>query len=254
MKTSRHVINVAAALVLAASACAQAQVTGIPTGDVANFVQNSISAQEGIKQTMKQVEQYKTQLEQYVLEIKNATAPAAYVWDQAQKTMDALRSAIDTLAYYKRQLGSIDYYLRQFNDVGDYRNSPCFGTAGCTKAELARLQEKDRLASESQKKANDALIMSVDQQQSALQADARRLQQLQASAQGAQGQLEALGAANMLASQQSNQFLQIRGLLVAQQNALAARLQAQADREARETAAGEAFRAGTYTPSPRQAW
>jgi P-type conjugative transfer protein TrbJ len=203
---------------------------------------------------MKQVEEYKTQLEQYALQIKNAVAPAAYVWDQAMQTMDRLRGALDTLAYYKRQLGSIDFYLRQFNDVGDYRALPCFGKNGCTQLDRARLQEKDRVLSESQKKANEALVRTLDQQHAALAADAQRLQQLQAGAEGAQGQMEAIGYANMLASQQSNQLLQIRGLLLAQHTAAAAQLQAQADREARNQVAREQFRGGVYTASPVREW
>jgi P-type conjugative transfer protein TrbJ len=246
-----RITKVAAAVVLAVSCVANAQ---IPTTDLANIVQTSITAQESVAQTMKQIEQYRTQLEQYALQIKNAAAPAAYVWDQAMRTMDQLRDALDTLAFYKRQLGSIDFYLRQFNDVGDYRASPCFGKDGCTHAERARLQEKDRMLSEQQKRANEALVRTLDQQHAALAVDAQRLQQLQAGAQGAQGQMEAIGYANMLASQQSNQLLQMRGLLVAQHTAAVAQMQAKADREAREAAAGENFRRGTFVPSPPRSW
>lgn len=241
----------AAATLMVACTSASAQ---IPTTDLANVAQTTITAQESVAQTMKQVEEYKTQLEQYALQIKNATAPAAYVWDQAMRTMDQLRGALDTLAYYKRQLGSIDFYLRQFNDVNDYRASPCFGKEGCSKLDRERLQEKERFASEAQKRANEALIRSLDQQHAALSADARRLQQLQAGAQGARGQMEAIGYANMLAGQQSNQLLQIRGLLVAQHTAAAAQMQSKADREARETAAREQFRRGTFVASPPKQW
>jgi P-type conjugative transfer protein TrbJ len=243
--------RIAAATLLAVNCIAPAQ---IPTTDLANLIQTSITAQENMAQTLKQIEQYKTQLAQYALQIKNATAPAAYVWDQAMRTMDRLRGAMDTLAYYRRQLGSIDYYLRQFNDVNDYRASPCFGRGGCTPAERARLQQKEGMLSEQQKRANDALVRSLDQQHQALATDAQRLQQLQARAQGAQGQMEAIGYANMLASQQSNQLLQMRGLMVAQHTAAVAQAQAQADREARETAAGEQFRRGTYVASPPRQW
>jgi P-type conjugative transfer protein TrbJ len=86
-----------------------------------------------------------------------------------------------------------------------------------------RWKQNRRLASESQKKANDALFKGLDQQQDALTADARTLQRLQGKAQGATGQMQAIGYANQLASQQANQLLQIRGLLIAQQNAIATR-------------------------------
>jgi P-type conjugative transfer protein TrbJ len=116
------------------------------------------------------------------------------------------------------------------------------------------MSENRRLASESQKKANDALFRGLDRQQEALKADARTLEQLQSSAQGADGQMQALGYANQLASQQANQLLQIRALLIAQQNAVTTRMQAEADKEAQTIAADEQFRRGTYRASSGQTW
>jgi conjugal transfer/entry exclusion protein len=40
--------------------------------------------------------------------------------------MECLRQAIDTLSYYKNELGSLDAYLSKFQDLDYYRNSPCF--------------------------------------------------------------------------------------------------------------------------------
>ncbi|MCC3671759.1 conjugal transfer protein TrbJ, partial [Terrisporobacter mayombei] len=64
----------------------------------------------------------------------------------------------------------------------------------------------------------------------------------------------ALGFANQLASQQANQLLQIRGLLIAQQNAVTTRMQAQADKESREAAAAAQLRQGSFRASPSRAW
>jgi hypothetical protein len=108
---------------------------------------------------------------------------------------------------------------------------------GCTDAEWAAIKENQRFGSEAQKRANDALFRGLDKQQAALEADARTLQRLQGSAQSATGQMQAISYANQLASQQANQLLQIRGLLIAQQNALATRMQVEADREAQQAAA-----------------
>ena len=71
--------------------------------------------------------------------------------------------------------------------------------------------------------------------------DALKLRQLQSSAQGATGQMQALGYASQLASHQANQLLQIRGLLAAQQNVIATRNQVLVDREAQQQAATEKF-------------
>lgn len=228
---------------------------GIPVIDGTNLTQNVMSAMEAVAQTLKQIEQYQTQLQQYENQIQNTIAPSAYVWDRAQATMNSLRNSIDTLNYYKNQLGSIDGYLGKFQDVAYYRSSPCFnGTGGCTEAEQAAMRENRRLASESQKKANDALFRGLDKQQDALETDARTLEQLQSSAQGATGQMQAIGYANQLASQQANQLLQIRGLLVAQQNAIATRMQAEADKEAVQQAASEDLRRGEFQASPVRVW
>ncbi len=247
--TNVFAVMVAAALVLNPIAMPSAH-AGIPVIDGTNLVQTVTSALENVAQTAKQIEQYKTQLLQYENMIQNTLAPAANIWDQATTTMNALRGSIDTLNYYKNQLGSIDAYLGKFKDTAFYLNSPCYSLAGCTAAEWAAMKDSGRLGSEAQKKATDALFRGLDQQQNAMQSDAGQLLRLQSAAQGATGLMQAVGYANQLASHQSNQLLQIRGLLVAQQNVIATRNQALADREAKEAAASVQLRTGTYRPSP----
>lgn len=176
-------------------------------------------------------------------------APAAYIWDQAQRTINDLNQATNTLAYYQNQLGSLDAYLGKFQDVTYYRSSPCFSAMGCSDAERAAMEENRRLASESQKRANDALFKGLEQQQDNLEADARQLTRLQSAAQGADGQLAAIGYANQLASNQANQLLQIRSLLIAQQNAEATRLASELDDSARGEAREKQLRTWEYQPS-----
>ncbi len=85
--------------------------------------------------------------------------------------------------------------------------------------------------------------------------DADNLADLQTQATGAQGQMEAIQAANQLASAQTNQLLQIRSLLVAQQNAAATLAQAQADKEAQQAAASKQLRNGdNISTSSLQSW
>lgn len=211
---------------------------GIPVIDGGNLTQNIMTAIESVAQTLKQIEQYQTQLQQYENMLKNTLAPAAYIWDQAQVTIGKLIEAQNTLAYYQNKLGSLDNYLSKFQDVAYYRGSPCFnGTGGCSDAEHAAMEENRRLASESQKVANDALFKALKNQEKALRNDARNLERLQGAAQSAQGQLQAIGYANQLASQQANQILQIRSLLMAQQTAVGAKMQADADLDAKQQAA-----------------
>ena len=225
---------------------------GIPVIDAGNLTQNVMTAIESVAQTLKQIEQYQTQLQQYENQLQNTMAPAAYIWDQATRTMDRLIEAQNTLAYYQNQLGSLDAYLGKFQDVAYYRSSPCFnGSGGCTDAERAAMAENRRLASESQKKANDALLKTVADQQIALRDDARTLERLQSAAQSAEGQLQAIGYANQLASQQANQLLQIRTMMAAQHTVIAAKEQADADRLALEQAAQERLYQGLQEPVNR---
>lgn len=234
---------------------------GFTVFDPSNFEQNSKTAAESIVQTLKQIQQYGTQLEEYSTQLQqyqnmlqNTLEPSSYTWDQAVATMNQVRSIIDTLNYYKANLGGIDAYLNKYQDLSYYRNSPCFNQNGCTDTEWAAVKDSQRIGSEAQKKANDALFKGLDKQQDALQTDASTLEQLQTTAQSATGQLQAIGYANQLASQQANQLLQIRALLIAQQNAIVTRNQALADREAQQAAASEQLRLGKYRPSPVRSW
>jgi P-type conjugative transfer protein TrbJ len=228
--------------------------SGLLVIDGANLSQNVVTALENVSQTLKQIQQYKTQLQQYQNMLQNTQVPSMYVWDKAVITMNDLRASINTLQYYKTYLGSVSAYLGKFKDVSEYRSSPCFSAAGCSRLEWAKLQQSQDLASQSQKKSTDALFTAIDKQQDALVADAMQLQRLQAASQSATGQMQTLGYANQLASQHANQMLQVRALLVAQLNMLAARQQAIADREALESAAAENFRHGTFEPSPFRSW
>ena len=87
-----------------------------------------------------------------------------------------------------------------------------------------------------------------------MQTDAATLQRLQANAQTASGQMQAIGYANQLASNQANQLLQLRALLIAQQTAEATRNQVIADREAQQAAADQSWRKDTLTPVTHNNW
>lgn len=254
MAPKRRVAQIILALVLSAGELSMSMAAGIPVIDGTNLSQNVMTAIESVAQTLKQIEQYRTQLQQYENQLQNTLAPSAYIWDQAQSTINGLVTATDTLEYYKRHLGSLDQYLDKFQDASYYRSSPCFSHAGCSAEEWNAIKRSEQHASAAQKRANDALFRGLDRQQTNLQNDAATLQRLQSSAQGASGQMQAIGYANQLASQQANQLLQIRALLMAQQNAVATRMQAEADREAQQTAASVQLRAGAYRPSATQSW
>lgn len=70
---------------------------GMPVIDGGNLTQNVMTAIESVAQTLKQIEQYQTQLQQYENQLQNTAAPAAYIWDQAQSTINGLMNAVNML-------------------------------------------------------------------------------------------------------------------------------------------------------------
>jgi P-type conjugative transfer protein TrbJ len=252
-KTRAAVLTVVLGTAAMQCLLAPASATGLPVIDGANLSQNVVTAMENVAHTLKQIEQYRTQLQQYENMIQNTAKPDVYIWDQAATTMNRLRGSIDTLSYYKSNLGSIDAYLGKFQSTSGYQGSPCFSTGGCTATQWSTMTESQRFGSDAQKRATDGLLTGLDRQQDLMEADARQLERLQSSAQGAAGQMQAIGFANQLASQQANQLLQIRALLIAEQNVIATREQAMIDQEAKQQAAHElstASRGPATAPTP----
>ncbi|WP_264866032.1 P-type conjugative transfer protein TrbJ, partial [Escherichia coli] len=143
---------------------------GIPVIDGTNVVQTTISAVNNVQAVTKQIQQYQTQLQQYENMLKNTVAPAAYIWDQANSTINKLLQAQDTLNYYKNQAGSLDSYLKRYQDVNYYRSSPCFNSnVECTADKISALRKAEQNSSEARKKANDAVFKALDEQQETLQ-------------------------------------------------------------------------------------
>lgn len=208
----------------------------------AMFVHDYLNYLQNIEQTRRQVLQYDAQL-------KNMQNMGSFNWDDASNTMNHLIAEIDTLKYYKEQAGSVGAYLNSQPSLQDYRNQECL-TCSDTQTFYAR----ESKTFEAQKRANDARVRGIEQQQASLEADAQKLKTLQAQAQGAEGQMQAIQAANQLASHESNQLLQIRGLMLAGQQAEAAEQAARANREAIQAAGDEKFKSGTFHKSPHKGW
>ncbi|RBP57619.1 P-type conjugative transfer protein TrbJ [Brenneria salicis ATCC 15712 = DSM 30166] len=80
---------------------------GIPVIDGPNLSQTTVTAIQQVAQVQKQIEQYATQLQQYENMLQNTVAPAAYIWDQAQSTINGLMQSIDTLNNLTNQAGSL---------------------------------------------------------------------------------------------------------------------------------------------------
>ena len=245
---------IAGCLLTLSMAHLQQAVAGIPVFDGPNVSQSTISAIQNVAAVTKQIEQYKTQLEQYDNMLQNTAAPAAYIWDEASRTISKLLAAQDTLTYYKNQAGSLENYLSKYQDVSHYSTSPCFGVRGCSSENQQTITKARADASTARKQASDALLKNVDKQQSTLQADADNLAAMQRQAVTANGHMQAIQSANQLASAQANQLLQIRSLLVAQQNAVATEAQINGDRDSQQFAADHHALSGKNSQSAEKSW
>lgn len=196
-----------------------------------------------IVQIAKQAEMIANQVKAYENMLQNTLAPAMYVYDQVQEKMQTLMQAKDTIEQFKNQYGGISNYLSKFRDVNYYRQSPCFKASfKCSPKELQELHDGLSFGSEQQKKSNDSWMKGIEAQQKGINDDVKTLQKLQKQASSAKGQMQALGAANQLASAEINQLMQIREAMLAANTAIAARQQALQDVEAMQKAAGDALR------------
>lgn len=218
----------------------------MPVFDAANLL-------ESLKQTTYQFELYKQQIEEYKALMKNTESLSSYNWDVANETITNLLNATDTINYYKQQAGSMDAYLNRYQSEAYYRQSPCFN-GYCTEQQMQDLRNNQIEASVAQKRANDAMLRGLDKQQQTLELEANKLKILQQQAENAEGQKQAIQAASQLASAQTNQLLQIRGLLVAQQTAEATRAAALANKESIQAVGDERFRAGHFKKSLSKTW
>jgi P-type conjugative transfer protein TrbJ len=173
-----------------------------------DIVQNTTTALKQVAAYAQQVQQYQLQLQQYANMVKNTTgiAQVAQIWQNAQQTMGNVMGVVNIF-----KSGNLQSTLSQFQNY-NYWLTPPPGAA-----------YNPGSGSALQKQANDALFKGLSAQTAAIQTDAANLQRLQSTASSAQGQMQALQAAAELAALEQQQLLQIRGLLVAEQQALGAR-------------------------------
>jgi type IV secretion system protein TrbJ len=213
--------------------------------DVDAIAQAALTTAEEVKQTVQQAAEYALQGQQYVQQMKDAVAPAAYIFDEVTSTIDEIQSLNSTIDGYVNKYGDVEGYLSKFKDVSFYKDSPCFKEGGCSQDEFQELHDSIAFGSESQNESNSDFIRYLEQQQDALKDDAKTLEKLQDQAQDADGHMKALQAANQLASAQANQLLQLRSGFNSLANAIVQRQQALQQVEAQAHAAGVALRRDT---------
>lgn len=200
-----------------------------------------------------QLEQYLLEYDKYQNMVQNTTAPLTSIWSQASSTMNQFQGLMGGLPQYSNGVNS---FLTKFPTLQNYTSNTCISTNSCTSADLATLQNTQIEASNAQMSANQAALETINHQQTALQTDAYNLQQIQTGAQGATGQLQAIGYSNQIAAQQAYQTMQLRATLLAQQNAETTRNIALANQKAQEDATAKLLNNtnSISTPSPARSW
>jgi P-type conjugative transfer protein TrbJ len=234
----RKIVLTTVALVLVAALTTTSPGTGIPVIDFSNLTQNVVTALHQVSAYAQQVQQYQLQLQQYANQLRNTVAPVAQVWQAAQGTMNSVLGTVNMF-----QGGSqLQGYLSQYQDVNYWLSAPPSSYTYQTAGSIA------------QKQANDAMVKGIVQQEAQIRADAANLERLQSQAGSADGQMKALMAANQLAALQQEQLLQIRALLVQEQQALAARNATLANDEAMREAATKQFYNGPIITINHTGW
>ena len=225
----------------------QAFSTGIPVFDGSNITQTTITAFENVHQTLTQLQQYATQLQQLEDQIKNSLAPAAYLWGEADRTINRIHALQSQVLDIYSSVGNLDDHLRKFGDLNYYRDSPYFNAqSGGTKEQRDKMMAGERAGLESQRAATETTMRVFEQQQAQARRDAEHLRQLSASAQTAEGRMAALQYANQFASLQNDQLIQLRETIRVMHQATIEKQLTDQDVEARRKAATEAFLERTF--------
>ena len=131
-------------------------------------------------------------------------------------------------------------------------SSPCFGTRRLHAFGARDARKQPAPDADGEKIANDAMIRSLDLQQHDLQADAEKTESVAEKCPGcARVRWRRSRPPTSLRSNQASQLMQIRALLIAQQNAEAARQAKMADIEAQQAAAAVQAKAGHVSRKAR---
>ena len=235
----RKVVLTSVALVLVVALPVMSPGT-IPVIDYSNLTQNITTALKSVAIYAQEVQQYQTQILQYKNQLLNTLgiAPALQVWQQSQAVMNQVTG----LTSMFRNGSSLQNVLSQFQDPNYWLNTPVTSYPNQPPGGQAQWQ------------ANQVFFQGLAQQTQQIQTDAATLQRLQTTASGAQGQMQALQAANELAALEQQQLLQIRALLVQEQQSLAARNATSANSDAMHQAATQTYYGTQLAPEANQGW
>jgi P-type conjugative transfer protein TrbJ len=200
-----HLVGAVLALALMAPGLARAQFT---VTDIVADAQTTETAIQSATAVAKQVQQYELQAQQYQNMLQNTAAPVTNIYRQTTADIGGAQSALDGVTRLVPVGQSLTQYLSQFTSGGGVSLSTDFcATRGlCTPEQFAAAQAAQGAAAQ----ARDAALVAGGQTQLAsFQSQAQDLQNIGQAAQGATGQMQALGYGNQIATVAAGANLQI---------------------------------------------
>ena len=199
--------------------------------DASNLAQNLVAAKEAVLQTQQQIQQLQTQLNQYKRMVQDAMNPGDWAWGDIQDTLNQLKYTMASVKNLSNQAGGFDQLLSQFGSYDDYMDGGGYG--GGYSSASSQLMSGDYVGSRMQKDTADDLLHVIDEQQRQLDDYQSQLDRLKNNASSAEGQQEAIQYGNQIATMQVELLSKIHTLLMAQNNMMAAVVQTENNREAR---------------------
>ena len=230
---------------------------GIPVFDGANVTQATISAFEEVTQTLKQIEQYTTQLQQLEDQIINSTAPAQFLYAQADRTMKRISDLQNNVIKLYETAGDLDRYLDKFGNLDTYKQSDYYNknlSPEQKRAALDKMNEGGRQGLDFQDKAYRDFMKTLEAEKRNVKRDAEHLEEIQRNAQQAGGRMAAIQYTNQIAAHHSAQLMQLRGVLQSMATAQMAKEQAEKDQKAKEMSHHEWVNSGTVERTIEPDW
>lgn len=182
-----------------------------------------------VKQLANQAQQLSTQINQYKDMLTNSNGVSQHLWGKAMTDFNQLSQLMGRSRSLAYSAGDLD---------GQFANR--YGTYDAYLTKKMGAQDwKNKYAQWSKEGTDNALytLKGLGLHASQLQQDQALQQQLQAMAGSAQGRMEALQVANMMAAQNADQLMKLRELMMLQLQLQANFIAQQQDRQAAQEAA-----------------
>ena len=195
---------------------AKSLAAGIPVIDATNLTQNTLNVISTMAQELKQVsmyatqlQQYQTQLQQYSNMIQNTQKPNAWI---LHNTTSLLNSTRNLLA--NTPMSSVDNYLKKYVTPAYHSTNACLNGGNCTPQAWNELVNNNRQLNRDRIDQLNSWFSRQQNLEAKFRAADADFERLKASAQTANGQVQAIGYANMMIAQVADINLQLRDILM----------------------------------------